>query len=689
MDRSFELKALDETLSIIDKEYYYIGKKKVYLNYSLKERELAQVLLPDEVHSITEKINLQGKPFVMGRCGFEVQNTDSYDCARWQYDAVSYSFSKNNSKTLVLNFANPVHPGGGVRRGARAQEEDLCRKSTLLQSLESDNAKKYYDYNSKLHTYMGSDAIIISPSVEIIFDSNYNLLDAPVDVAVMTCAAPMVTRGYEGLSEEEYKELLYKRIDGMVKIAIYCGYDHMILGAWGCGAFGNDAELISDIFYQVLRNLKIERYTVKDFFRRIDFAVLDRTRDLYNYNAFVKNFDHFYRDEDAAEKQRCENSKQAKEIHLDAIRGCIFGGAVGDALGYPIEFNTYDEIQSKYGGNGITEYEVDKKSGKALISDDTQMTLFTASGILLGETRFSLRGIGANPSAYVKFCYKDWIKTQRQQAPDENEERRDSWLACIPELYSRRAPGNTCISVISSDKFGSVEDHINDSKGCGGVMRVAPLGAHYERIDDNTLALEGAEIAALTHGHSLGYMPAATLTMIVNRAIYHKDEYRSIEEIVVNAIQITDEVFAGDKHLRELDKIIEKAIVLAENGESDIENIGKLGEGWVAEETLAIAVYCAIRYQDDFSKAVIVAVNHDGDSDSTGAVTGNIVGAWLGYDAVENKWKENLELSDVILEIADDICHGCSMSEYSSYEDKAWETKYIEMRPYINSRMEK
>ena len=134
--------------------------------------------------------------------------------------------------------------------------------------------------------------------------------------------------------------------------------------------------------------------------------------------------------------------------------------------------------------------------------------------------------------------------------------------------------------------------------------------------------------------------------------------------------------------MRNLDAAIEYAVNLSENKESDYANISKLGEGWVAEETLAIALYCAIRYQDDFDKAVIAAVNHNGDSDSTGAVTGNIVGAWVGYEAMNEKWKRDLELSDIILEIADDLCHGCVMTEYGSYRDEVWETKYIEMQPY-------
>lgn len=102
---------------------------------------------------------------------------------------------------------------------------------------------------------------------------------------------------------------------------------------------------------------------------------------------------------------------------------------------------------------------------------------------------------------------------------------------------------------------------------------------------------------------------------------------------------------------------------MSENDASDLNNIHQIGEGWGGEETLGIALYCSLKYQNDFSKGVITAVNHKGDSDSTGAVTGNILGALLGYAAIEDKWKKDIELSDVIWEMADDLCHGCQMGE--------------------------
>lgn len=121
----------------------------------------------------------------------------------------------------------------------------------------------------------------------------------------------------------------------------------------------------------------------------------------------------------------------------------LVGGAIGDALGYAVEF-LEDQIFRKYGCEGITEYDL--VNGKALISDDTQMTLFTANGILVGDTRLSMRGIGGDPKAYVPNAYLDWLKTQESDINSVNHHERYtekggySWLLDVPELYSRRAP---------------------------------------------------------------------------------------------------------------------------------------------------------------------------------------------------------------------------------------------------------
>lgn len=336
----------------------------------------------------------------------------------------------------------------------------------------------------------------------------------------------------------------------------------------------------------------------------------------------------------------------------DKITGCLVGGAIGDALGYAVEFQREPQIFSRYGKDGIKEYELDNRTGKALVSDDTQMTLFTATGILAQCENGVLYDIEQS--------YSDWLTTQYYTFDEAKSiEIHNSWLRNVPELYSPRAPGNTCLSALeqrvrTSEKINSfIESKINNSKGCGGIMRVAPVGLISGL---NIIIADGlaAEAAAITHSHSLGYMPAAVLAHKINRIVYPVSDM-SLKEIVLEAKETVSTIFKNELYINTLSKIIDLAVELSENNESDLDNIHRLGEGWVGEEALGIALYCSLRYQNDFSKGIITSVNHNGDSDSTGAVTGNILGALFGYEAIENKWKENLELIDVILKVSDDF----------------------------------
>lgn len=369
----------------------------------------------------------------------------------------------------------------------------------------------------------------------------------------------------------------------------------------------------------------------------------------------------------------------------DRIRGCLIGGAAGDALGYPVEFFSEQTLRERCGDGGIRQYLPDPVSGTARISDDTQMTLFTANGLLVGDTRMALRGIGAQPHDYVSRAYQDWLITQRTSAPARDTHASICWLMDIPALYRCRAPGSTCLSALTQQQGQPpLESYIshpqNHSKGCGGVMRVAPLGvSRYTAVPIEALDREGAELAAITHGHSLGYMPAAVLTHILHRIVY-PERTQTLLQIVCEARDTVRALFAGDKHLDELTARIDLAIRLADNDEPDLANIHRLGEGWVAEETLAVAIYCALRHADDFSAGIIAAVNHCGDSDSTGAVTGNILGALLGYDAIDKAWTRDLELRDVILELADGLDRRPERLQDCRNIDRDWAQKYVQGR---------
>ena len=379
----------------------------------------------------------------------------------------------------------------------------------------------------------------------------------------------------------------------------------------------------------------------------------------------------------------------------DAIRGSMAGGAIGDALGYAVEFMREGHIFKRYGSGGITAYELDYASGKALISDDTQMTLFTANGLLVGDTFNCEPETAKPPRYYVALAYQDWLKTQRNSIEKVNSYERCtreggySWLLDVPELYALRAPGNACLSSLSVG-VREIEDHIqypvNNSKGCGGIMRVAPLalicqpGENYSGTIKE-LDMEGAQIAAITHGHSLGYMPASVVTHIISRILTSEGK-EDLKAIVLEARDTISEIFTGDPYLDKLVRIIDLAVQLSENEEDDLDNIHLLGEGWVAEETLGIALYCCLKYSHDFSACMIASVNHKGDSDSTGAVAGNILGALVGYDAIEEKWKTDLELLDVILEIADDLYYSRRAGEDDHKQDPEWISKYIRMHRF-------
>ncbi|MBR4867322.1 MAG: ADP-ribosylglycohydrolase family protein [Clostridia bacterium] len=355
---------------------------------------------------------------------------------------------------------------------------------------------------------------------------------------------------------------------------------------------------------------------------------------------------------------------------INRYRGCLIGGAVGDALGYPVEFWLEEEIFSHYGEKGITEYAIE--NGDVLISDDTQMTLFTANGLLLAATNGeSLTNLNVYPQ-YIGICYRDWLKTQRFEEFGVLPQRA-AWLNNIPALNHPRAPGNTCISALFSPVLGSMDTPLNNSKGCGGVMRVAPIGLFFdETTPPEEITRLGGEAAALTHGHELGYLPAAMLAQMIHRLTHY--EGCTLLSAVEDAKDALLAYFPNSAAMEALMELVDRAVSLATGHPmDDLDAIHLLGAGWVAEETLAIAIYCALRHETDFKAAVIAAVNHEGDSDSTGAVTGNILGARLGLDAIPKKFLDRLELRDTILEIADDLYHRGPLPG----EEARWEAKYV------------
>ena len=366
--------------------------------------------------------------------------------------------------------------------------------------------------------------------------------------------------------------------------------------------------------------------------------------------------------------------KQSIEQRIDKVRGSMLGGAIGDALGYQIEF------ERDIAPRSTTRFT----DGIGMISDDTQMTLFTACGLLWRSTRLQTRGIAPLPSEAIYLAYLDWLDTQ--QKAGQVEHTPVAWIKNIPELNAVRSPGMTCLGSLSSGEMGTLESGLNGSKGCGGVMRIAPIALYCK---EDVVGEISAKSCALTHGHPLAILSAYALGYI----IYYALDGKSIEEAVQIAIQkmnnwTTEKVYGDqdpfeigcDSEKAELTKLFNNAVRLAKSDVEDQEALYQLGEGWVAEESVAIAIYCSIKYQDDFEEAIIAAANHDGDSDSTAAITGNIVGARVGYKNIPDYYKDNIELKDVILELADDMAKNMPLKKIDDRHlepTDEWLDKYL------------
>ncbi|MBC7963141.1 MAG: ADP-ribosylglycohydrolase family protein [Steroidobacteraceae bacterium] len=336
--------------------------------------------------------------------------------------------------------------------------------------------------------------------------------------------------------------------------------------------------------------------------------------------------------------------------------GCLLGGAVGDALGRPIEFEGMEEIIKVFGPDGILDM-VPGEGGLFEITDDTQMTLFTAEGLLRAWTTARHNGGVPDFAAAVRRSYLCWLKTQGETAISSNPGIfADGWLLSIEGLHRRRAPGDTCLSALRKGSLSENGIAANNSKGCGGIMRAAPAGLLAARINNGDsagtarLAFEiGCTTATLTHGHPSGYYPAGVLAAVIATVIAGG----SIEDGISTSLGILD----GRIGSRETIDGVQSALDLWWNQDLTPSPgvIESLGEGWTGEEALAIALYCALVAGDDLVKGVRLAVNHSGDSDSTGSITGNILGALLGEQAIPHDWMKQLELVDVIRQVGNDL----------------------------------
>lgn len=334
---------------------------------------------------------------------------------------------------------------------------------------------------------------------------------------------------------------------------------------------------------------------------------------------------------------------QQVELNFEErVKGCLLAGAVGDALGAPIEFDAWDRIRADHGDQGVTAM---LPPGR--FTDDTQMTLFTAEGLVRASVRGREKGI-CHPPSVVHHAYLRWLHTQGVSWDSaggpfaRTPGTPDGWLVHDLRLHRRAGPGATCLSALGSGVAGTTEEPVNDSKGCGAVMRAAPVGLAMWRDDAEHIYSLGCDIGALTHGHPDGWHSAGALALMIALIL----QGATLDDAVDITIPWTSESVGS---------ILLKAVEVASSGPPDAVTIEQqFGGGWVGEEALGIAVCCA-RAAPDVSAGLLAAVNHSGDSDSTGSICGQLLGALRGPDEIPPEWLDSLDSRDLVATVAADL----------------------------------
>ncbi|MGM7645752.1 ADP-ribosylglycohydrolase family protein [Nocardia sp. JW2] len=370
---------------------------------------------------------------------------------------------------------------------------------------------------------------------------------------------------------------------------------------------------------------------------------------------------------DSGNAQRTGTARsQGPAEWLNAVHGCLIGGAIGDALGAPIETMSLRKIRDEYGYLGVTD-----EADQLRISEETQLTAFTVEALIRGSVRARAKGIGGATLGLLQQGMLVWLRGQVGELPEQPTALHSS-LAGHRELVEQRGVANSVYTSLRAvaerreptNPLGTRDRPINNSKGSGALMRSAPCGFGYA-ADRSGAALTaifelGCDTAALTHGHPSGWLPAGVLAALVYQMSRGIGTKTALERALAE--------LATYPHHEETAAALDAAITLAARTARPArvprpEDLEILGEGWIGPEALAIAVYAMLAAETVggpghviVRTGLLLSVNHSGDSDATGSIAGSLLGARFGRGALPHRWSRTVDARPVLERLATDYC---------------------------------
>ena len=365
-----------------------------------------------------------------------------------------------------------------------------------------------------------------------------------------------------------------------------------------------------------------------------------------------------------------------------SIRRCHMGHAIRHAMGYTVDTKTWPQIKEDYGPYGLMGFDL--CNGYADVTSHTQLAAFSCNGLLIGQTRGQVRGTMAPLVRYVEIAQQEWAIGQRRY---DQPARNLCWVFRVSELRRRHCTDTRMVetlnralerSRLSRDYRGSMEAPRNSYDDPASIASAVAVGlfAHASHIGQEELDRLGAESVALTYGSPLAFLPGAAVAHLVSSCLSGQDT--PLKELVEDALIALEDQFSREyRQVKEVVHLVRQAITMAENRNlKPVEAMEKLKCDNGAQ-VLAGAVYAALLCEEDFDRAMIVAVNHSGRSAAVGALAGAILGARMGERELPEFYVESLEIAPVLRELADDMVQGCPMVRGNKLFDGDWDRKYL------------